>query len=103
MRQLFSVSEFKELAESESRLIVIDCFAEWCPPCRMIKPIFEQFAVDYPDVCFVKVDVDAAEDVAVELSISSMPTFIFYKGGKEVHRFSGASKSLLQTEIEKRK
>ena len=67
----------------------------------MIGPIFEAMAGDYPDVVFVKCDVDAAADVAQECGISAMPTFQFYKGGAKVDEFSGASEAKLKEYVEK--
>lgn len=81
VKALTSEKEFDNLIASEEKLIVVDFTATWCGPCRMIAPIFDQLAVDNPNVVFVKVDVDKLESVAGKCGISAMPTFQFYKGG----------------------
>ncbi len=70
-----------------------------CPPCRMIGPIFEAMANEFPDALFVKVDVDAASDIAQQCGIRAMPTFQFYKNGAKVDEFSGASEQKLRETV----
>lgn len=65
--------------------------AQWCPPCKMIKPIYEKMANEYVDsVAFGKIDVDENEDAAVEYEITSVPTFVLFEGQNAIDRFSGA-------------
>ena len=73
-----------KLKEAGSNLVVIDFFAEWCGPCKMIAPVIEEMEAQMSNVKFLKVDVDEAEDVAVHYQISAMPTFIFIKNGSKV-------------------
>lgn len=77
-----SLDEFKaKLAEAGDKLVVVDFFATWCGPCKMIAPKLEAMAQKLSNVVFIKVDVDEAEDVAAEYAISAMPTFKFFKNG----------------------
>ncbi|GFH57462.1 hypothetical protein CTEN210_13938 [Chaetoceros tenuissimus] len=99
VQYLKNKADFDMLVGNETKLIVIDFTASWCPPCRMIAPIFEEMAEENPDVVFVKVDVDEADDVASACGISAMPTFQFYKGGDKVHEFSGASEQILRAKV----
>ena len=68
-----------------------------CGPCRFIAPHFEQLAEQNPDVIFIKVDVDEADDVAQQQQVQAMPTFKFFKNGGEVKSFAGADLEKLKT------
>lgn len=79
------MSDLKSQLESAGgKLVVIDFFATWCGPCKMIAPQIEEMDKTMDDVVFLKVDVDEAEDVAQEYNITAMPTFIFIKSSKKV-------------------
>ncbi|MBQ8540833.1 MAG: thioredoxin [Clostridia bacterium] len=71
--------------------VVVDFFATWCGPCRMLSPVLESVAEDFEDkVKFVKLDVDEAPDIAKDYSVMSIPTLIIVKGGEEVAKQVGA-------------
>ncbi|XP_036452107.1 thioredoxin [Colossoma macropomum] len=91
------------LKNAGNKLVVVDFTAMWCGPCKMIGPFFEELSQrpENSDVVFLKVDVDDAQDVASFCGIKCMPTFHFYKHGKKVHEFSGASKDTLEQTIHK--
>lgn len=79
-------------------LVVVDFFATWCGPCKMIAPLLDKFSQEYTTAKFIKVDVDEFGDIAQEYEVSSMPTVIFFKGGKLVTKVIGANpKALKQT------
>merc|ERR1711931_185363 len=73
------------------KLIVIDFFAVWCGPCKMIAPKLEEMSKSMDDVVFLKVDVDECEDLAAEFQISAMPTFVFWKNKQRVDTVTGAN------------
>eukprot|EP00956_Cyclotella_meneghiniana_P001530 scaffold1717_cov62-Cyclotella_meneghiniana.AAC.11 len=70
--------------------------ASWCPPCKMISPIYEELSKKYPKVAFGKIDVDENQDAAMAFQISAVPTFVFSKGAEATNTFSGADKNLLE-------
>ena len=82
--------------------VLVDFWAQWCGPCRMIAPVVEELAVEYDSrlkVC--KVDVDKAPQTAVEYGVMSIPTMAFFKSGKVVDKIVGAvAKSVLVEKIE---
>ena len=82
--------------------LVIDFWATWCGPCRMIAPIVAQLAEEYDGkVVIGKCDVEECEDIAVDLGIRNVPTLIFFKGGEIVDKMVGAAnKAKIQEKIE---
>ncbi|EGV66374.1 thioredoxin trx1 [Yamadazyma tenuis] len=82
--------EFDE-ALKHSGLVVVDFFATWCGPCKMIAPMLDKFSAEYTSAKFIKVDVDDFGQIAQEYEISSMPTILFIKDGKVVTKVIGAN------------
>jgi thioredoxin 1 len=70
--------------------VVIDFFALWCGPCKRIAPTYEKLAEAFPNITFLKVDVDESGELVNMFDISAMPTFVFLKNGKEIKRVEGA-------------
>ncbi|WP_213318773.1 thioredoxin [Chlamydiifrater volucris] len=85
-----------------SKLVLIDFFAEWCGPCRMLTPIIEELASEISGLSVGKINIDENSKVAGALGISSIPTLILFKDGKEVERVVGLKdKAYLIKMIEK--
>ena len=82
--------------------VVIDFWAEWCGPCRMIGPIIEELAEEYKDkVVIGKCDVDANDDIVAQYRVRNIPTVVFIKGGAVVDKVVGAaSKDALKAKVE---
>mmetsp|Transcript_19705 Transcript_19705/g.58627 ORF Transcript_19705/g.58627 Transcript_19705/m.58627 type:complete len:226 (+) Transcript_19705:2498-3175(+) len=101
--RVVAVKTDAELSRSvaSSKLSVVDFWASWCGPCVQMKPKFAKISDRYRGVGFYAVDVDAAKAVSQKHQVSSMPTFVFFKGGKELDRFSGADENKLATLIER--
>lgn len=97
-------NEFEtKLTEAGSSLVVVDFFAQWCGPCKVIAPKIEELAAEYPDVVFLKVDVDECEDIASDYEITAMPTFVFIKHKQKIDAFSGANADKVKQHIIKYK
>jgi len=78
-------------AVQKSPLMLIDCWADWCGPCRMIAPVIDELARDYVERLVVgKLNVDENPDTAMRFGIMSIPTLLIMKNGKEVDRIIGA-------------
>ena len=96
-----NVESFTTLMKTETRPIIIDFFADWCGPCKKIAPHFEDLSGIYKKILFAKIDIDENEEVAGFLGVTSLPTFILFKNGKEVSRMMGASISGLNSLVAK--
>ena len=101
MAQIATNTSFDGLLESE-KLVIVDFWATWCGPCRMLSPLLDEVEEEMADkVTVVKVNVDDADEIAYRYRIMSIPTLIFFKDGKMVDRTVGAMpKSTLVERIE---
>ena len=97
METKITTSNFEELKNGELPLVV-DFWATWCGPCRMIAPIIEELATEYDGKINVgKCDVEECDDIAAEFGIRNIPTILFFKGGEVVDKMVGAaSKSKIE-------
>eukprot|EP01113_Clastostelium_recurvatum_P045138 TRINITY_DN7714_c0_g1_i2.p1 TRINITY_DN7714_c0_g1~~TRINITY_DN7714_c0_g1_i2.p1 ORF type:complete len:753 (+),score=213.96 TRINITY_DN7714_c0_g1_i2:43-2301(+) len=89
----------RELLAAKSRLVVVDFMAQWCGPCKKLAPFVDQLALDYPNVVFLKVDVDQLPGTAARCEIKAMPTFRLYIGNDVVEKFTGADPQLLERQV----
>ena len=93
---------YREIISSE-KPVVIDFWAEWCGPCRMVAPIIDELAAEYEDrVVIGKCDVEENDDITMKYGVRNIPTIIFLKGGQLVDKQVGAaSTDALKAKIEK--
>lgn len=84
-----TTQSFKEAIQNTKDLLVVDFWAEWCGPCKMLAPVFEELEKDFPDVTFGKINVDEEVQAALENNVSSIPTLLFIKDGEVVKRAVG--------------
>ena len=79
---------FDELINSENTTL-LDFYADWCGPCRMLGPVIEEIAEEKKDINVGKINVDANKELANKFSVRSIPTMIVFKNGKEIKRLVG--------------
>lgn len=80
---------FEEEVLKSEKTVLIDFYADWCGPCKMLSPIVEAVASEEKNVKFVKMNVDNCNDIAIEFQVMSIPTLVVIKDGKEVNRSVG--------------
>jgi len=97
-----SDANFEEKVLKSELLVLVDLWAEWCGPCRMVKPVVEQLSEEYVGQIVVgELDVDANPNITVEYGVRNIPTILFFKGGKLVDKQVGAvPKTVLAEKID---
>jgi thioredoxin 1 len=86
----FTDSNFDQEVLKSDQPVLVDFWAEWCMPCRMLAPTIDKIASDYAGKVKVgKLDTDSNRDVAIKYNISAIPTVILFKNGEPVERFVG--------------
>lgn len=105
MLKVATIDTFDEgvVEASRNKLILVDFWAPWCGPCKMLRPILERITLDMPDeVEVAMVDASTEQLLADRYSVSGTPTVLFFKDGEVVNQFTGVkAKSALLEEIQK--
>lgn len=96
-----SDAEFNQKVVNGQGLTIVDFWAEWCAPCRLIAPILEELAQEYAGkVTIAKLNIDDNPQTAARLGIRSIPTLLFFKGGERVDQVIGAvPRGVIQSKI----
>ena len=94
-------ANFKSTIMESDKVAIVDFWAEWCGPCRMIGPIVEELSKEYADTAVIgKLNVDNNPEVSTEFGVRSIPTILFFKGGKLVDKQVGVvPKSVLEGKL----
>ncbi|KAF8899350.1 thioredoxin [Infundibulicybe gibba] len=100
VQEINSLQEFKDVINNGS-VSVIDFWAAWCGPCRVISPVFDELSKNITSIKFYKVDIDAQPDIAQEVGIRSIPAFKVFKNGNKVDELVGADPRGLTTMVNK--
>ncbi len=89
---IVGATQFNELISTSDKLVMVDFWAEWCGPCRILKPVLEDLTAKHGDkVTLVKIDVDQQDNypLAVQYQVNSIPQVTFFKNGVQVDQFIG--------------
>jgi thioredoxin 1 len=94
-------SNFEAEVVKSDKPVIVDFWAEWCGPCKMLGPRFEELSNEMKDIKFCKLDVDNNQETAGKFGIRSIPTLLMFKGGEVVGNIVGAlPKEMLQQKIQ---
>ena len=93
------VEDFKKATGTGS--VIVDFYAEWCGPCKMIAPVLEELSKKNANISFLKANVEENDELAAMFNVRSIPTFVGFKDGKQVATVEGASQSSLEGLIDK--
>ena len=99
VKEVVALAEYNGIKNSGK--VLVDYYATWCGPCKMIAPKLEEFEQQFTGVTFIKVDVDKASEVAEAEQISAMPTFKLFKDGQLVETVVGASEANILAALQK--
>ena len=83
-----NANNFSEIEQSE-KVVLLDFYADWCGPCRMVGPVIEEIAKEHPEILVGKINVDEEMELAVRFGVTSIPTLVVMKDGKPVQTAIG--------------
>lgn len=93
---------FEDEVLKSDKKVLVDFYADWCGPCKMLAPIVEAVASEHEELKVVRVNIDNEESIAMDYQIMSIPTLVLINDGKEVDRVIGAvQKKVIETMVEK--
>ncbi len=101
MAKIINTVNFRGAVEDNQGVVVVDFFATWCGPCKMLAPVFESVSEELNNAKFVKVDIDESLELAQKFGISTVPTMMIFKDGKVVDKLVGfMPKESLKAKVE---
>lgn len=89
----FTDENFEQEVLKSNQLTIVDFYADWCGPCKMVAPVIEQLADEYKDTVKVgKINVDNAPGIAAKYKVMTIPTIMYFKDGEPVHKIVGVER-----------
>ena len=85
-----NIDNFESIVKSSEKPVLLDFFANWCGPCRMISPIIEEIAAEHPEYVVGKINVDEESELAADFGVVSIPMLVVVKDGKIASKLVGA-------------
>lgn len=101
MEKKFTTANFEAEVLNADKTVLVDFYADWCGPCKMMAPTIEQLAEELADIAVIgKLNVDDSEEIAAQYGIMSIPTLVVFKDGKAVNKVIGVqSKEVVEKMI----
>lgn len=87
LKHINNVAEYEEAIKEGA--VLVDFFATWCGPCKMLSPVLEEVAEENPDINILKIDVDEVSELAVRYGVQAIPTLMLFKNGQRVETRMG--------------
>ncbi|MBO5374318.1 MAG: thioredoxin [Clostridia bacterium] len=84
-----NTDNFEQIVLKSEKTVLVDFYADWCGPCRMVAPIVEEIATEHPEYLVCKVNVDESQKLAIDFGLVSIPTLLAFKNGKEAGKIVG--------------
>ena len=84
-----SENEFEEKVKNSEKKVLVDCYADWCGPCKMLAPVIEELSEEVPDCEFYKLNVDESGEIAEKYGIMSIPTLLIFKSNELIDTLVG--------------
>lgn len=103
MAKIINTSQFRNDVENGKGIVVVDFYATWCGPCKMLAPVFESLGEEMSqNARFVKIDIDQSLEIAQKFNISTVPTVMIFKNGKPVDSLVGfVPKEKIKAKVQK--
>jgi len=100
--EVITSEQFEEKVSKNKKFVIVDFFANWCGPCKMLMPVLEEIDQEFDQVDVVKVNIDQDEELAKKFGVLSIPTLIYFSNGEEVEKTIGYRQKSQIEEIIKR-
>lgn len=89
MAKKITTNEFENEVLNAKETVLVDFYATWCGPCKMLSPVLDEFSGKHADIKIVKIDVDEETPLAIKYGVASIPTLILFKNGEKVNQTLG--------------